>query len=198
MVHIEGKLRRSDRTREAILQAARVRFAADGYERTTIRAIAAAATIDPSMVMRYYGNKVGLFAAAADFDLALPDLSRVPKDRLGAAAVEHFLSRWEGQQSSDALRVLLASAPTNPAAAKQMHAIFATQLEPVVAAANPGGGVDGESDAATRAGLIATQMLGLALCRYVLRLPPVVDLDHDGLVRWLAPVVQHYLIDTPG
>ena len=61
-----GAPRRSDATRAAILAAARERFAADGYERATIRAIAADAKIDPSMVMRYYGNKEKLFAAAAD------------------------------------------------------------------------------------------------------------------------------------
>jgi AcrR family transcriptional regulator len=61
--------RKSDRTRAAILTAARERFGADGYERATIRAIAADAAIDPAMVMRYYGNKEKLFAAAAEFDL---------------------------------------------------------------------------------------------------------------------------------
>jgi len=65
--------RRSDATRAAILAAARERFAADGYERATIRAIAETAGIDPAMVMRYYGSKEKLFATAADFDLRLPD-----------------------------------------------------------------------------------------------------------------------------
>src|SRR5262245_18351681 len=65
--------RRSDATRAAILAAARERFAADGYERATIRAIAADANIDPAMVMRYYGSKERLFAAAAELELHLPD-----------------------------------------------------------------------------------------------------------------------------
>ncbi|MFZ0875271.1 MAG: TetR family transcriptional regulator, partial [Pseudonocardiaceae bacterium] len=65
----QSKPRRSDATRAAILAAARERFAADGYERATIRAIAADASIDPTMVMRYYGNKEGLFAAASEVDL---------------------------------------------------------------------------------------------------------------------------------
>ena len=73
-----GGPRRSDATRAAILEAARERFAADGYERATIRAIARDAGIDPSMVMRYYGNKEGLFAAASEFDLRLPALGAVP------------------------------------------------------------------------------------------------------------------------
>src|SRR5436190_14098251 len=88
--------RRSDATRAAILGAARERFAADGYERATIRAIAADAGIDPAMVMRYYGSKDRLFAAAAEFDLRLPDLTSVPRTRLGETLVGHFLDRWEG------------------------------------------------------------------------------------------------------
>ena len=81
-------------TKAAILAAARERFAADGYERTTIRAVAADVAIDPSMVMRYFGNKEGLFAAAADFDLQLPDLSGTPVEGIGSALVAHFLDRF--------------------------------------------------------------------------------------------------------
>ena len=66
--------RRSDATKAAILAAAREQFAASGYQAATIRAIAAAAAIDPAMVMRYFGNKEALFAAAAEFDLRLPDV----------------------------------------------------------------------------------------------------------------------------
>ena len=71
--------RKSDRTRLAILQAAKAEFAEHGYDRANIRAIAAIASIDPSMVMRYFGNKEGLFAAAVDVDLRLPDLRHVPR-----------------------------------------------------------------------------------------------------------------------
>src|SRR5919197_3958281 len=88
-------VRRSDRSRAAILAAARDRFAADGYEKATIRAIAADARIDPALVMRYFGNKEKLFAAAAEFDLRLPDLTALPRGSVGKALVKHFLERWE-------------------------------------------------------------------------------------------------------
>lgn len=186
-----SKRARSEHTRAAILEAARRRFATDGFERTTVRAVAADATIDPSMVLRYFGSKEGLFAAAADIDLALPDLTRVPHDQLGAATVSHFLSRWEDDPTGDALRVLLATAATSPAAAARMEDIFRVQLQPVVAAA----GHHNPAETATRAGLVATQILGLALCRYVLRLTPVTDLKRDAVLHWLAPVIQRYLTD---
>ncbi|RAO28274.1 hypothetical protein PSN13_05505 [Micromonospora saelicesensis] len=181
--------RRSDATRAAILRAARERFAADGYERATIRAIAADAQIDPSMVMRYYGSKEGLFAAAAEFDLRLPDLTSVPPARLGEVLVRHFLARWEGDET---LVALLRAASTNPGAAERMRGIFADQLTGAVA-------TFGSDPALTarRAGLVASQVLGLAFTRYIVRLPPMVDTTPDELVAWIAPTLQRYLTGTP-
>ena len=177
--------KRSDATRAAILSAARERFAADGYERATIRAIAADAGIDPAMVMRYYGSKDRLFAAAAEFDLRLPDVATIPRSRLGVTLVGHFLDRWEGDET---MLALLRAAVTNENAAEKMRAIFATQVGPAaVRLGHP------PAQARTRAGLIATQMLGLALCRYVLRLPPIVAMSRQDLVTWLGPTVQRYL-----
>lgn len=166
-----------------ILAAAKERFARSGFERATIRAIAADADIDPSMVMRYFGNKDQLFAAAADFDLQIPDLTDVDRDRVGARVVDYFMERWE---RDEALVVLLRSSTSNEAAAQRMREIFAGQLLPVIAAINP-------DRPQLRASLVATQMLGLAVCRYVLRLPPVVEMSHDEIVEWLGPTVQRYL-----
>lgn len=178
--------RRSDATKESILNAARARFATDGYERATIRAIAADAGIDPAMVMRYYGNKEKLFAAAAEFDLRLPDLAAVPRGKVGTRLVEHLLERWE---SDDTLRALLRAAVTNEIAATRMRKIFATQLGPTIAL------LCGDSTtAATRAGLVASQALGLALCRYVLRLPPVTAMSATDVVAWLGPTFQRYIV----
>lgn len=182
------KPRRSDATKEAIRAAARERFAADGYERATIRAIAADAGIDPAMVMRYFGNKEKLFAAAAEFDLRLPDVTGIPADEVGTRLAGHVLDRWDGDET---LMALLRAAVTNPAAAERMREIFAAQLGPAVLAVAP-------DDAPARAGLVATQVLGLALTRYVLRLPPVVAMDRDSVVGWLGPVLQHYLTGTAG
>src|SRR5438105_13488193 len=91
--------RRSETTKGAILAAARARFAADGYERATIRAIAADAGIDPAMVMRYYGNKEKLFATAAEFDLRLPDVTAIPRPGLGGTLVRHGMDRWENDET---------------------------------------------------------------------------------------------------
>ncbi|CAL9540576.1 hypothetical protein SUDANB95_04188 [Actinosynnema sp. ALI-1.44] len=181
------KPRRSAATKESILAAARERFAEDGYERATIRAIAADADIDPSMVMRYFGNKEKLFAAAAEFDLRLPDVTDLPLGEVGRRLAGHVVDRWDGDET---LMALLRAAVTNATAVERMREIFATQLGPVVAKVAP-------DRVGTRAGLIATQVLGIALTRYVLRLPPVVAMSRDELVAWIGPTLQRYLTGTP-
>jgi AcrR family transcriptional regulator len=197
----QARPRRSDRTRATILEAARRRFGREGYERATIRAIAADARIDPSMVMRYFGSKQGLFAAAAEIDLRLPDLRGAPRSRLGERLVAHFLSRWEGVSAAplsqpagpggeqghvdEALLVLLRAAVTNEDAAERMRAML-DQVASIVVAVAP-------DLPEARAGMVDSQILGLALCRLVLRLPAVTELDHDTLVARFGPTIQRYL-----
>jgi AcrR family transcriptional regulator len=180
--------RRSEDTRARILAAARRWFAEEGYERATIRGIAAAAVADPALVLRYFGSKEGLFAAAAAFDLRLPDLDDVPCAELGLALVRHFLTRWEGNPNDTALQILLRAAATNAPAAARMREVFTCQVLPVVARVAPPG------EAERRAGLIASQMLGLALCRYILGLPGVAALEAEETAAWLGPTVQRYLV----
>lgn len=180
---IVDMVRSSEKTKAAILSAARERFASVGYEAATIRAIAADAGIDPAMVMRYYGSKDRLFAAAAEFDLRFPDLSGVDRTRIGEAVVGHFLDRWE---DDEALVLLLRTSTTNAEAAQRMRQIFVAQLAPMVQTLVPG-------DAATRAGLVATQILGLALCRYVLKVPPVAAMTREDVLTWIGPTLQRYL-----
>lgn len=184
----EKPARRSDATKAAILAAAREQFAAAGYHAATIRSIASGAGIDPALVMRYFGNKEQLFAAAAELDLRLPDLSQVPRESLGTALVSHFLERWEGDEN---LMAMLRTAVTNKVVAGRLQAVFATQVAPMIAK------LTGEPRPAVqmRAGLIATQMLGLALCRFVLEIPPVVALKRDELVRRIGATIQSYLFD---
>ncbi|MFF1646126.1 TetR family transcriptional regulator [Streptomyces sp. NPDC058240] len=177
--------RRSDATKAAILDAARERFAADGYERATIRAIARDANIDPSMVMRYYGNKEGLFVAASAIDLRMPQLGAMPGKHVGAVLVAHFLDRWE---NDDVLTAMLRVCVTNEAGAERMRAVFAEQIGAVTAGVCPV-----PAEASHRAVLAASQILGMALTRYVLRFGPAVEMSRDEVIAWLAPTVQRYL-----
>ena len=179
---------RSQPARQAILAAARRRFTHDGYERTTVRSVASEAGVDPSMVMRYYQNKEGLFSAAIDIDLHLPDPTGVPLDQLAALLARHFVSRWEGDLADEAIMVLLRSAITNPVAADRMRTVFGRQVVALVRTVT-----HDDPDADVRAGMISTQLLGIALTRYVLRLPPVAALDAETLIAVVTPVLQQFL-----
>jgi AcrR family transcriptional regulator len=177
---------RSERARRAILDAARAMFAARGYEGTTIRAVAAQADVDASMVMRYFGSKAGLFTAVVTVDLQVPDLGPVPASDRGELLVRHFISRWEDPARDDELTALLRTAVTSETVAGQLQAVLSQLI------AGPIAGL-GDEQAAERGTFIAAQLLGLALCRYILRLEPLASLPSEDVVAAVAPSVQHYL-----
>ncbi len=179
------KPRRSDRARAAIQTAAAELFAAHGYEGASVRDIAERAKIDPSMVIRYFGSKDALFAATATFDLALPDVASIPRARIGETLVAHFLRVWSSGENNG-LQVLLRSAPSNEFAADRIRAVFATQVLPTLVAF-------AGADAPRRAGLVASQMLGLALCRYIVKIPPLVMLSDEEVVAAIGPTLQRYI-----
>ncbi len=176
---------KADRTRAAILEAARALFATEGYERTTVRDIAARAAIDPALVIRYFGGKEALFVRAADIDLRLPDFAAAPDGTMGEAIVRHFLAIWDGEGGNGGMTILLRSAASNPVAAEKLRDVFARQVLPALVRV---GGVD-----PARAGLVSSQLLGLAFCRYVFALPPVVAMPAERIVREVGATIQSYL-----
>ncbi len=126
-----------------------------------------------------------LFAAAVDFDLRLPDLSAFPREEVGARLVNHFLTRWE---DDDILKALLRSAASNEGAAERVRSIFAEQVAPAIAAL-----CRDPKSAPIRAGLVSSQILGFALGRYILRLPPIVTMRREAILEWLGPTIQRYI-----
>ena len=179
---------KSDRTRSAILDAAQRLFAERGYDGTTIRDVAAEAAIDPAMVIRYFGSKDELFIRAAAIELELPALHKVARTSIGEALVRHFLGVWEGPQANNGMAVLLRSAASNDLSAGKMREVFAAQVLPALAR------VGTRATVGRRAGLVASQLLGLALCRYVLKLPAIAEMTVEELVRQVAPTIQRYAV----
>lgn len=177
---------KSIRTRAAIETAAKELFAANGFERTTVREIGARAGIDASMIIRYFGSKEALFSSVSMPDLRLPDLGQGAGDAIGESLVRHFLDIWEGKQAGGGLPVLLRSAASNEAAAAKLRQIFSEQVFPAVARAGS------PSTAPARAGLVASQLLGLALCRYILKILPLVEMSPATIVREVGATVQRY------
>jgi AcrR family transcriptional regulator len=177
------KTRKSDRTRAAILDAAQKLFAQHGHDRTTVRDIAAKASIDPALVIRYFGSKDELFVRAAAFDLRMPDLSKVKRSQIGDTLIRRFLELGEGFTG---MTVLLRSAASNDYAASRVRELFAAQVLPAFAR------VGSRASAAERAGLVASQLLGLALCRYILKIPPVAEMSAEEIVKHIGPTIQRY------
>ncbi len=185
-------------TREAILEAARDQFAENGYDGATIRAIAAVAGVDPALVHHYYGSKERLFAAAMQLPFvpseaitaALAPSRRRPGESPGTHLVRSALGLWEGTEARGALQALLRSALTSDRAAAMLRE-FVTEaiLQPVAAAV---GGGDPQSTP-FRASLIGSQMLGLAMARYVLQFGPVAAASPEQLATALGPTIDRYL-----
>jgi len=178
---------RSADSRAAILAAARARFAADGSEKTTIRAVAADAGIDASMVMRYYGNKANLFHASASVELALIDHVTADPAQLAAGLAHAFFERWETQDNS-VERLVLRTAMTHPEAIAQLQRLFDEQIKPSILAA-----LSEDPDAELRAALIMSQTIGIVLCRYLLGLEPIASADPEVLERALRDAVLQHL-----
>ena len=179
-----SRIRNAQETTADILAAARTRFGTDGYERTTLRAVAADVGVDPALVIRYFGSKQDLFAAAVEFTLDLPDLSTVAPDDVAQALLPSFFAVWEDDTTFVAL---LRAAMTSPTAAETMRQVFAAQVAPALAAVTP-------DNTPQRAGLMGAFIIGLATTRYVLANPAVVDLSHDELIRWASPVIRQLLV----
>ncbi|HET7074723.1 MAG TPA: TetR family transcriptional regulator [Mycobacterium sp.] len=176
--------RNASQTRADILSAARRRFGAEGYERATLRAIASDVGVDAALVIRYFGSKQDLFAAAVDFVIELPDLSNVDPDEIAGVLLPRFFAVWEEDEK---FLALLRAAMTSPVAADALRRVFAEQVAPKLITATPDNPIP-------RIGLMGAFVIGLATTRYVLRNPPIASLSRDELSRWAAPVIRQLLV----
>ncbi|WP_063005027.1 TetR/AcrR family transcriptional regulator [Nocardia salmonicida] len=184
-------------TRLAILDAARVRFAGTGFDKTSIRAIAADADVDPALVHHYFGNKQQLFAAAVDFpvdpDTTLLAVDAAPLDELGQTIVRAVVTVWDspaGPGIVAMVRSIFAGGDQNLARSFLLQVV----LERVrVRIATPA------DDGRARVSLAAAQMVGVLTARKIIALEPLASMPIDAVVDAVGPVVQRYLtgdIDT--
>ena len=192
MARRSGRRPGNQDTRQAILEAARATFAEKGFDQASIRAIATEAKVDPALVHHYFGTKDKLFLASmnAPVDPAelVPKALAGPREEAGERLVRLVLSVWDSPAGSAAV-ALMRSAMSNEWTARLMREFVVTQvLRRAVAEL----GMQGE-EAALRAALVATQMAGLAVVRYILKVEPVASADAEDLVRAVAPNVQRYL-----
>jgi len=178
-------------TRAAILEAACASFADAGYDRATIRGIAAAAGVDPALVLHYFGSKEELFEAALELPVRPADIfargDAAGRDRLGATVVRAFLEAWEPPETRVRLTAMLRSALTNETAMTMIRDLLVREVfGPITQAL-------GVPDAELRATLVGSQLLGLAVLRFIGRIEPLASASVDELVAAVGPTVQSYL-----
>jgi AcrR family transcriptional regulator len=179
-------------TREAILAAARETFADRGFDGSSIRSIAAAAGVDPALVHHYFGTKDQLFldALQAPFDPATALTSVLDKgpDGVGERLVRTALSIWDSP-AGVAAAAIVRSAVSNEMFARMMREFVMRRILRTIVR-----GLDLDpAEGTIRAGLVATQMAGLILMRYVVRIEPIASLPADVVVATIGPTVQRYL-----
>ena len=179
-------------TRDEILAAARSHFAEVGYDGATIRGIAAAAKVDPKLVMHYFESKEGVFRAAVDFPIdpaeVIPGVLEPGLDRLGGRLVRFFLETWESPAGSPLL-ALIRSVVANESAATLMRDFVSREILARVAEAL-------ELDQPQlRASLAASQLIGLAMLRYVVKVEPLASASPRRVAGWIGPTLQRYFTD---
>jgi AcrR family transcriptional regulator len=186
-----GRRPGSGDTRADILAAARAAFGERGFGGATIRDIAARAGVDPALVHHYFGSKQQLFVAAMEFPIDLraiaPRLLDGPADELGERFVRLVLELWETPAVRPLLLGVMRSATTDPVAAAMLRQ---TLVEGPILALTLS--ID-RPHAALRATLAGSQMIGLALARYVVGVEPLASASPDALARSVGPTIQRYL-----
>jgi AcrR family transcriptional regulator len=178
-------------TRARILSAARRHFATTGYDRSTVRAIAADAGVSANLITRYFGGKRGLFGSATEADLHLVDHLRGPLTELGLRIATEVVTRWEGQPGDDPLVTMMRAAMSDPSDARYMAEFFRVQA--FVPLANH---LDG-ADRAERAAAVGAFILGVVVQRYILRAGPSAEANAADVTAWMADVLQLLLVGDP-
>lgn len=178
-------------TRTQLLDAARVEFAERGYDGATVRVIADRAGVDPAMVNHWFGGKEALFIAALEVPIDPADLAALvvpgPAEQLGERIVRNFLTIWDASGGRP-LAAAVRSVAAHESAAKVMRQFVGRMIVgKIVGAVAP-------DRPELRGALVGSQMVGLGMMRYVLRLEPLASADHATVVAAVAPNLQRYLM----
>ncbi|WP_244307472.1 TetR family transcriptional regulator [Mycobacterium ostraviense] len=174
-----------------ILTAAREEFAEHGWAGTAIRAVARAADVDPALIYHYFGSKEGLLDAATSPPQKWLDSVATtwatPKAELGRQLIRNVLDIWTDEEVGPALRAVVLTAAHEPTTREKLRLIVERGLigESTLA--------DDEGERLRRSGLIASQLIGFALLRYVWKIEPIASMPEDEVVAALAPNLQRYV-----
>ncbi len=175
-------------TRDAILDAARGLFAEHGYDGASMRAIAAAAGVDPALIRHFFGDKDTLFVSAVADRTTIPRrlAQAVGTDwsSAGRAVTDAYLRLWEEPDTRRILLALVRSATSSDRAAHMLREVLGARVLEQA-------GVDPAR--IRNVALAAAHLFGVAVARHVIRVEVLVEPTHDQLVAQIAPTIQRYL-----
>jgi AcrR family transcriptional regulator len=177
-------------TKAEVLTAARTSFAEKGFRGTTIRAVAASAGVDPALVHHYFGTKDDLFLAALQMpvdprELMAPVVAEGP-DGAGERLLRVFLSVWDDPDTQVQLLAVVRSVLSADGTTLLKDGFIPVVVGPVLAQLV-------KDRPEVRIPLVASQVVGLIVTRYVVALPPMADMPAEDVVARMGPVLQHYL-----
>ncbi|TDC03187.1 TetR/AcrR family transcriptional regulator [Nonomuraea longispora] len=188
-----GRWRSGSVNRQRILEVAAERFAADGFQRSTIKAIAADAGVDTAMIHYFFGSKQGLYDAILNRHETIRDpVAELLADGLehfGERLVRRFLQVNENNEPGDRVAALVRMAVVDPEPAALLRDFIETEFTPSLARH-----LD-LPDARVRAGLISAQLVGVAVTRHQLRIEPLTSASPETIVALVAPIIQRLLTD---
>ncbi len=180
-------------TREGILLAARRLFAAQGYDRTSLRQVALEAGVDPTLVTHFHGSKQALFVAVVElpFDppAVLPGLLAGDRATMGERLARFVVGVMESVEGRARMTGLVRAAASEPEAARLVRERVTAELfAPITAHL-------GADDAPLRASLLGAQTVGLVMARHVVAVEPLASVPPERLASVLAPILQHLLTE---
>lgn len=180
-------------TREAILMAARKQFAELGYDRTTLRSIAAEAGVDPALVVHFFGSKQQLFLAGVELPIdpaaLAEEVAAAPRSEVGMRMASFLLAALENADVRGRWIGMIRAATSEPAAASRLREILETRLFTPLAQAL------GVEDAEFRATLAGSHIVGIGMARYIVGVEPIASAPPEKIAAAIAPTLQRYLVE---
>jgi len=194
LVKRSGRRPGNQDTRSSILEAARRTFAEKGFDKASIRAIAAGAEVDPALVHHYFGTKEKLFLASMNAPInpgeLIPQALAGPRAQAGERLIRLVLTVWDSPAGAAAL-AMFRSALSNEWTARLLREFVITQILRRAV----GELVADPAEAPMRSALLATQISGVMVTRYVLKIQPLADADPEAIVAAIGPNIQRFLDD---
>lgn len=182
-------------TRTEILEAARAEFAAKGYDGATLRGIARTAGVDPRLVHHYFDGKQSVFQEVLHMPVHLEEVIEsvfaAGPDNLGERVLRTFFAVWDAPAASERLVAFVAASSSGTGAARTMQQFLTREVLSRISR------FAADDDPQLRASLIASQLLGIAIARYVLQIEPFASADPEVLIPFLAPTIERYLHADP-